>query len=83
MKDRNQDQYMQLIHQKSYAKAYFVPLLQDIFDFCDEKGYQVMAQAMYHNIKDETGERVSSKTDKTYDQLSYITPEGTDQEPWR
>lgn len=76
---RDAHQYMQREHQKSFAKAYFVPLLEKVFHFCDSQWHTQMAQAMLYNIKDETGKWIASESGHLYDQDSYIYPEG---KPW-
>jgi len=83
IKNRNRDKYMKLEHQKSYAKAYFVPLLEAVFDFCDKKWYTQMAQAMRFNIKDESWIRPVSKTNKVYDDSPYTYPVFTQEEKYK
>lgn len=74
MKNRTEDIYIQYTHQKTFVKWYFVPLLQQIFDFCDKEEYIQMAYAMLYNIKDESWNRQESKHWNTYSKKWYNYP---------
>ena len=43
--------YMEREHQKSFAKAYFVPLLQKVLNFCHKKWYKDILTSYDHFVR--------------------------------
>lgn len=84
MKSRSEKDYMEREHQKSFAKAYFVPLLNKVLEFCHKKWYIDMAQAMAYNIKDETGQWPEWEWLEVYqDEIHYISPKYLEWEEYK
>jgi len=80
---RSPYEYMAWKHQKTFTKAYFVPLLEKIFHFCDKKWYKDLAQAMFYNYRDEKWERLDSTLWNEYDKESYEYPEASEWEEYK